>query len=228
MDRQFKERIIEYIKQKDPAGELVSEIHPTDDYSGGRIVYNKKNLILHRNISKLKDEEYVRAYLVVKLAKELKYPSLCIELEKEYEAGRPKTIKPRIDILVKDKRKKKEGTFLFIEVKPPDKYETDKDLIEGQLFKLAALENGVSPVQYLVYYTAQKNNDLIEDQAIIIDFASYQNFQSWTEAGKSVVIVCRWSMALPESWSMLTRKMKTWGQKRKILTGGLLMTDSIS
>jgi len=184
MDRQFKERIIEYIKQKDPAGELVSEIHPTDDYSGGRIVYNTKNLILHRNISKLKDEEYVRAYLVVKLAKELKYPSLCIELEKEYEAGRPKTIKPRIDILVKDKRKKKEGTFLFIEVKPPDKYETDKDLIEGQLFKLAALENGVSPVQYLVYYTAQKNNDLIEDQAIIIDFASYQNFQSWTEAGK--------------------------------------------
>ncbi len=55
------------------------------------------------------NEEYCRAYLVVKLAEVLQYPPSCIELEKEYQAGKPKTIKPRIDILVKDKRKK-EGT----------------------------------------------------------------------------------------------------------------------
>lgn len=184
MNRELKQKILEYIRQKDPKGELITEIRPNTDYSGGKILYNKDNLILHRNISELKEEEYARAYLVVKLAKELKYPPPCIELEKEYQAGRPKTIKPRIDILVKDKRKKKERTFLFIEVKDPEKYESDKDYIEGQLFKLAAIEDKESPVQYLVYYTAQEIGSAIEDQAIIIDYASYPSFQSWTDAGR--------------------------------------------
>lgn len=184
MDRDFKERIIRYIKEKDPDGELISEVQPNDDYSGGKIVYNKDSLIVHRNISELKDEEYARAYLVIKLARELEYQPSCIELEKQYEAGRPKTMKPRIDILVKDKRKKEVSTFLFIEVKAPDKYESDKDYIEGQLFKLAAIEDKESPVQYLVYYTAQDSNGLIEDQAIIIDYHSYRSYQSWIDAGK--------------------------------------------
>lgn len=184
MNKEFKEKIIKYIKQKDPKGELVSNIQPNSEYTGGKISYNKDNLILHRNISELKDEEYIRAYLVVKLAKELKYPQSCIELEKEYEAGRPKTIKPRIDILVKDKRKKKERTFLFIEVKTPEKYESDKNYIEGQLFKLAAIEDRESPVRYLVYYTVNDNNGATEDQSIIIDFDFFQNFQSWTNVGK--------------------------------------------
>jgi len=184
MNRDFKERIITYIQKNDPRGELIAEIRPNGDYSGGRIVYNKDNLILHRNISELKDEEYVRAYFVIRLARELKYPPSCIELEKEYQAGRPKTIKPRIDILVIDKRKKKERTFLFIEVKTPEKYESDKDYIEGQLFKLAAIEDRESPVQYLVYCTAREVDDSISDQAIIIDYIFHPNFHSWTDGGK--------------------------------------------
>jgi len=184
MNRNLKEKIIQYIKQKDPKGELISEIRPNGDYLGGKIVYNKDKLILHRNISQLKDEEYARAYLVVKLVKELKYLPSCIELEKEYQAGRPKTIKPRIDILVKDKRTKKERTFLFIEVKAPEKYESDKDYIEGQLFKLASIEDKDASVQYLVYYTTQEDGVSIEDQAIIIDYISYPSFQAWTDAGR--------------------------------------------
>jgi len=184
MDIQTKDKILEYIKQKDPTGALISEVHPNDDYSGGKITYNTSNLVLHRSISQLKDEEYVRAYLVVRLAKDLKYPSSCIELEKEYEAGRPKTIKPRIDILVEDKRKKHVSTFLFIEVKTPENYESDKDYIQGQLFKLAAIEDKESPVRYLVYYTAQDNGGPIEDQAIIIDYPFYRSYQSWVDAGK--------------------------------------------
>lgn len=184
MNKETKEKIVQYIKLKDPKGDLVSEIKPNADYTKGEITYNKDNVILHRNISQLKDEEYVRAYLVVKLAKELKYPSNCIELEKEYEAGRPKTIKPRIDILVKDKRKKKERTFLFIEVKPPEKYESDKDYIEGQLFKLSAIEDREGSVQYLVYYTAEPEDTTIEDQAIIIDYTAHPTFSAWTEAGR--------------------------------------------
>jgi len=184
MDIQTKNKILEYIKRKDLAGELISEIHPNEDYTGGKIVYNTDNLILHRNISQLKDEEYVRAYLVVRLAKELKYPMSCIELEKEYEAGRPKTIKPRIDILVKNKAKEEVSTFLFIEVKAPEKYAVDKDYIEGQLFKLGAIEDKESPVQYLVYYTVQISNGLYEDQAIIIDYPAYRSYQSWVDVGK--------------------------------------------
>lgn len=184
MDIKFKQKIIEYIKRKDPSNEIVKEIIPNNDFSGGKILYNKENLILHRNISKLIEEEYIRAYLVVKLIREFKYPPLCIELEKEYQAGRPKTIKPRIDIIVRDKRKKNIRTFLFIEVKTANKYESDKSFIEGQLFKLAAIEDKESSVQYLVYYSAEYVDRSIEDKAIIIDYTSYPSFRAWTEVGK--------------------------------------------
>lgn len=184
MNREFKESIIGYIRQKDRKGELVVQILPNDDHLSGKIAYNKDNLILHRNISVLTDEEYVRAYLVVRLSKELKYPPSCIELEKQYEAGRPKTIKPRIDILVKDKRANNENTFFFIEVKSPDKFEGDKVYIGGQLFKLAAIEDKEGPVKYLVYYTSRADGGSIEDYSIIIDYARYPNFQSWAGGGK--------------------------------------------
>ena len=98
MNKEVKKKIIQYIKLKDPKGDLVSEIKPNAEYTKGKITYNKDKIILHRNISQLKDEEYIRAYLVVKLAKELKYSSDCIELEKEYEAGRPKTMKARKNV----------------------------------------------------------------------------------------------------------------------------------
>lgn len=180
MDIIFKKRIIEYINRKDPQKEIISEIAPNKDFSGGKIAYNKDNLTLHRGISILTNEEYIRAYLVVKLVRELKYLSLRIELEKEYEAGRPKTIKPRIDILVKDKRKK---TFLFIEVKSPDKYESDKGYIEGQLFRLAKLEGGPENVKYLVYYSSKFSDGNLEDQPIIIDYPANPNFQEWSYSG---------------------------------------------
>lgn len=184
MNIAIKKEIINYIKKHDPRGELISELSPDASYTSGKISYNKANLILHRNISVLKDEEYVRAYLVTKLVKELKYAPQNIELEREYEAGRPKTIKPRIDILVKDKRKKKEQTYLFVEVKAPDKFESDISYIEGQLFKLAAIEDKESPVKYLVYYSIQTEIESIADRLIIIDYTLYPSFVSWKTGGK--------------------------------------------
>ena len=67
-----------------------------------------------------------------------------IEIEKEYEAGRPKTTKSRIDLILKDVN---DNNFLFVEVKAPNKFESDKEYIEGQLFKLARLEK--KPIKYL-------------------------------------------------------------------------------
>ena len=84
------------------------------------------------------DEEPVRGYLVSKLVNELGYRTENIELEKEYDIGRPKVNKPRIDVIVRDG----EGdAFLYIETKSPQDYEKDKDeVIEKQLFNLASQE----------------------------------------------------------------------------------------
>lgn len=170
-----KQEIINYILDHDSHKEIITEIKPNDDFKGGKIKYNKSNLILHRKISELKDEEYVRAYLIVKLISELKYPLESIELEMEYSAGR-KT-KPRIDIIVKDKNN---NAFLFIETKAPDKFESDKKFIDGQLFNLAKLEGGPTKVKYLVYYSI---NDKIEDSAIIIDYQENQKYDKWFKNG---------------------------------------------
>jgi type I restriction enzyme M protein len=75
-----------------------------------------------------------------------------IELETEYDIGRPKVNKPRIDVVV---RKNDGSAFLYIELKSPQDYEKDKDeIIEKQLFNLAAQEKGKGvDVKYLVLFT---------------------------------------------------------------------------
>ncbi|MDN5292646.1 MAG: type restriction enzyme protein [Thermoanaerobacterium sp.] len=50
----------------------------------------------HRKINKITGpEEYVRAFLVARLVNELGYKPENIEIEKEYDIGRPKVNKPR-------------------------------------------------------------------------------------------------------------------------------------
>ena len=78
-----------------------------------KIKYSNK-LKLHREISKLTSEEICRAYLVTNLVILQNYQPELIELEKEYEAGRPKTIKPRIDLILYENNL---DVFYFVEVK---------------------------------------------------------------------------------------------------------------
>ena len=66
-------------------------------------------------------------------------------------------------------------------MKAPDKWEADKEFIEGQLFKLAKMQ---SESKYLVYYTVDFKGDELLDQAIIIDHKQYKEFESWDEAGR--------------------------------------------
>ena len=103
MKKRHKKSILEYISDKDPNGKLVKEIEPTDGFRGGEIKYNENAVNLNRNISTLGSEEYVRAYLFVRLCTELGYSSGPdkIEFEKEYSIGRPSTKKARVDILVR-------------------------------------------------------------------------------------------------------------------------------
>lgn len=142
-----------------------------------KIEYTEK-LKQHRSITTITgDEEVVRAHLINRLVNELDYKPELIELEKEYNIGRPKVNKARIDMILKDD----EGNpFFFVEVKAPDKFESDREYIEGQLYQLAKLEK---KVKYLVYYTAVYQGDEIQDRAIVIDFEKYPDFSLWEQDG---------------------------------------------
>ena len=165
-----KEKILQTLKN---AKDRVVEI----DIDKSTITYNKINN--PRGIKVITgDEEIVRAYLVNHLVNELDYSPELIDIEVEYEIGRPSVKKARIDVLVRDRKGK---VFFFIEVKAPDKWEADKEFIEGQLFKLAKMQ---SESKYLVYYTVDFKGDELLDQAIIIDHKQYKEFESWDEAGR--------------------------------------------
>lgn len=134
-----------------------------------------------REIRKLTgDEEIVRAFLLSKLVNELGYDPDKIEIEKEYDIGRPKVNKPRIDIIVRDNNGK---AFLFIELKSPQDYEKDKDeIIEKQLFNLASQEKGQGKeVKYLVLYTFDITESSIKDKCILIDYEKFTSFESWKD-----------------------------------------------
>jgi type I restriction enzyme M protein len=129
------------------------------------------------------DEEIVRAFLIDRLVNELDYKPQNLETEKEYSVkiGRD-TKNPRIDILVKDD---KGNPFFFIEAKSPQDYESGKENIEGQLFTLAQEEEKKhkTKVKYLVYYTAELQDNQVIDRAVIIDFDTYKTYDDWQKDG---------------------------------------------
>jgi type I restriction enzyme M protein len=140
--------------------------------------YNSK-IKQYQKIKSVKGgEEYVRAYLISRLVNDLDYKPELIEIEKEYQAGRPKPTKARIDVIVRDS---KGNSYFFIEVKSPEKFESDKNIIEGQLYQLAKLEGG--DIKYLVYYTIDIKGKEMFDKAIIIDYKKYPTFADWEKAG---------------------------------------------
>lgn len=162
--KQQKEHAVLDFNVKDKSVEYASEI--------------KQN----RKVRKLSgDEEIVRAYLLAKLVNELGYRLENIEIEKEYDIGRPKVNKPRIDIIVKDDHG---NAFLYIELKSPQDYEKDKDeVIEKQLFNLASLETGLgNTVKYLVLYTVETLESEIKDKCIVIDYQKFTSFDTWKNA----------------------------------------------
>ena len=77
----------------------------TYDFENKKVKYSEK--IKGWKIDKFKgDEEIVRAYILAKLVNEIGYKPENIEIEKEYDIGRPKVNKPRIDIIVRDSKGK--------------------------------------------------------------------------------------------------------------------------
>ena len=151
----------------------------TYDFESKKVKYSEK--IKGWKIEKFRgDEEIVRAYILAKLVNELGYKPENIELEKEYDIGRPKVNKPRIDIIVKDDDG---NAFLYIELKSPQDYEKDKDeIIEKQLFNLASQEQGQGKkVKYLTLYTFEIVENETKDKCILIDYEKFSSFDVWKE-----------------------------------------------
>jgi type I restriction enzyme M protein len=149
------------------------------DFENKKVKYSEK--IKGWKIYKFRgDEEIVRAYILAKLVNELGYKPENIEIEKEYDIGRPKTNKPRIDVIVRDG---KGDAFLYIELKSPEEYEKDRDeIIEKQLFNLASQEKGQGiNVKYLVLYSFEIADNEIKDKCILIDYEKFTSFDAWKE-----------------------------------------------
>lgn len=172
------------------------------DYDNRKIKYDKEVMQRYWTIDSIPEndvnEEYVRAYLTTKLVNELEYNTSRIEFEKEYKTpGRKKDNKPRIDVIVKDRE---ENIFFFIELKSPNKFEKEKySAIEKQLFLLA--KNEEKKIKYLVYYTTICKGNSLVDNAIIIDYEKYPNYELWKEAGEpssSDELPARYEKALKE------------------------------
>lgn len=145
-----------------------------------------EEIITSRAISVIKDEELARGWLVSHLCNTLEYRHDRIRLENVYVAGRGKKgtaeNSVRIDVIVE---KSDQTPFYFIEVKAPDKFESDRGLIDQQLFAVAALHHaktGKRPI-YLVYYTVEEFAGKLRDKALIIDYTKYPTFAEWSAAG---------------------------------------------
>lgn len=172
MEDKLKRKILKYIERNDPSHKIV-----TIDEVNKKIIYSDK-IVCHNPI-KFENEGYVRAYLVVKLILEMKYPIECIELEKHYNIGsKPKDKNAFIDIIVRDK-KTPENVFLFIECKAPETYESNKAKIETQLFNMAAIQNQEGKVSYLVYYGLEENR--LHEKIYVIDYAETSSYKKWKE-----------------------------------------------
>ena len=175
MEKKMREAIIKYLES---SPKKVAEFYMGDGKA--RVKYGE-DIKKQRDIKNISgDEELVRVYLTTKLVNELGYKEENIEFEKNYDIGRPKVNKPRIDMVVRDE---KGDAFLYIELKSPQDYEKDKDeVIEKQLFNLASQEVGQGKkVKYLVLYTIELVGDQIKDKCIIIDYEKFTSFDSWKE-----------------------------------------------
>lgn len=178
-----KKVLAEQIKALDPRGEIVA-LSPNSDFTGGTIRYNAESgIVLGENITRLKDEEYVRAWLVVRLIHKLGYPTSSVELEKTYTIGRPSPTRAQIDIRIHDKRRSRSQVYMLVETKRPDDFDSYVNLIEDQLFATGRDEHSRG-LRYIAWYTVEFNGDEPRDRCIVVDFRKFTEHRAWVEAGE--------------------------------------------
>ena len=150
---------------------------------------------------RISDEELVRAYLLLKLTTSHGYnasPSV-MEVERVYKpVGRPIGKGGRIDVLVRQSESGG-GAFLFVECKTPETFDTDLKNIGGQLFRLS-LQEQPRP-KYLLYYTVDLRDGEFVDRILLIDTATFPDYEAWDSAGQPITDV------IPERYGRPKRKL---------------------
>lgn len=210
MQLALKRAIIKYIQESDLNNDVVVSMTMTSDGTAGEIKYNWDHIGKTRECGKWSDdvaggaEELVRAFLLVRLVKELSYPlDRSLILEEAYSIGHPTQKNARLDVRIEDKRDaKKLSSFLLIECKAPEVYESERtNAIRNQLFAIAAQEHTANnrPVSYLAYYTVRLADTHIREEVEIVDYSQYQNWEQWDAANQPVAsktIPARYGVAI--------------------------------
>lgn len=168
---------IKAIKDLDPSEEIVkiNEADHTLEYSS--------DIILHRRISQITEEELVRAFFLIKLINNHQYKKEQIELEKPVKVGRTEI---RLDVIITN-NDEKNSIFMIYELKSSDKYDEEIDeAIPNQLFAPAQiLDKNNENIKYLTYYTCYQNNDLeFIERYVTISYDEYDTHEKWIESGE--------------------------------------------
>lgn len=164
--------ILDFIKMYDPTHQIISI-----DSGRKEIRYNVRNTYA----GKFNDEEFVRAYYVIKLIKlsGFKKDDILVEQEYVFQIGRGK--KPiKIDIVVL----KEDKPFILLEVKSPTQYDSEKyKAIRGQLFGVSDNLQLKDKLNWLVYATTYAESQ-IEEEALTIDYKLFSSWQAWRDSNE--------------------------------------------
>ena len=205
MDIIFRREIIRFLREQDEFNKVISHLEFDENTAQGYIEYEKSSIKIKSNTpgfsshkTKITDEELVRAYLALRLIRELGYEpnSNIIEFEKAYKSVGRDGKGGRVDIAIK--HRDNNNIFLFIECKEPQKYDSDIKFIDGQLFRLSKQERN-RPTN-LVYYTVEYNTGVLKERLILINTKKFSEFEDWDKAGQPIID------SIPENYGIARKK----------------------
>lgn len=190
-----KEERINYVKSikyLDPDGEVISINEDLTEFSYNNLIQSYETIS-----PPIKDEELVRAFLVVALIKRYMYPINKIKIETTVGLGGSSGLtqySPQNDIIVMNPNN--EDPYLFIEVKRPQKYTSSMDrAIEDQLFKPVKEVTRFNNAKYLIYvsiFTPSFDEDF-PIKFISIDYDRYKTltdarsiFRTWVNDSRPI------------------------------------------
>ena len=191
MESEYREAIRKAILDNEDRHRIIASISEhtiTYEPSGVRVDSGAPGFT--DTIGRLTDEELVRAYLLLKLIGHYGYQASpeILEIERVYKpVGRPTGKGGRADILLRQPKGRGGECFMFVECKTPEAYDRDFKFIDGQLFRLS-LQEQPRP-RYLLYYTVDLRGDKLRDRVILVDTATFPDFESWDFAGQPITDV---------------------------------------
>ena len=191
MENEYRETLRKAILDNEDRHRIISSIsEETITYKPSGVRVDPSAPGFTNTTGRLTDEELVRAYLLLKLIGLYGYKASAeiLEIERVYKpVGRPTGKGGRADILVRQTKGKGGECFLFVECKSPEAFDRDFRYIDGQLFRLSLQEQ--QRPRYLLYYTVDLRGGQLYDRVVLVDTATFPDFESWDSAGQPITDV---------------------------------------